>query len=60
MATNVFVYWSDGLGGAGHFTVVVGERERAICQRKLPAGPGHLTNFFKCPEFTREDARGWN
>ena len=62
MATNVFVYWSDGLG-AGHLTVIVGTGAGHL-PTKIVRMAGHLTKFFKCPGFAREfargDARGWN
>ena len=37
MATNIFVYWSDGLG---HMTIIVGTGVQGICQQKMPARPG--------------------
>ena len=62
MATNVFVYWSDGLG-AGHLTVIVGTGAGYL-PTKIARMAGHLTKFFECPGFAREfargDARGWN
>ena len=50
MATNIFIYWSDGLGGqafdhhnrnggGGHLPTEIDHRA------------GHLSNFFKCPGY---------
>ena len=44
MATNTFVYWSDGLGGRA-FDHHSRNGERGICQQILPAGPGIWTMF---------------
>ena len=62
VASNIFVYWLDGLG-AGYLTIVVGMGGQGICQQKLPAGPGIWQIFqvlWVCPEVCRGDARGWN
>ena len=54
MATNIFVYRSDGLaggGGGGHLAIIVGTGEgRAFDQ------------FFQMPGVCpgKGDARGWN
>ena len=46
MATNNFVYWSDGLEGRT-FDHHRRNGGRGICQQKLPAGPGIWTIFSK-------------
>ena len=45
MATNNFVYWSDGLEGRA-FDHHRRNGGRGICQEKLPAGPGIWTIFL--------------
>ena len=37
MATNIFVYWSDGLG-PGHLTVIVGTGGGAFANESYPQG----------------------
>ena len=46
MATNIFVYWSAGLGGRafGHPNRNGG---RGICQQILPVGPSIFQFFFQ-------------
>ena len=51
MATNIFVYWSDGLAGRA-FDHHSRNGGWGICQQKLPA----FDHFFEWPG----DARGWN
>ena len=60
MATNIFVYWSDGLGG-GHLTIIVGTGAGAFAmQQKLPAEPGICPIFSNAWGLPGGDARGWN
>ena len=49
MATNTFVYWSDGLGARAfdHHS-----------RNRGPAGPDICPFFFKCPGFAQEFAGG--
>ena len=49
MATNIFVFWSDGLGGGGRRAFDHHNRNggRGICQQKLPAGPSIFQFFFQ-------------
>ena len=51
MATNSFVYWSDGLGGRA-FDHHSRNGGHGICQQKMPATPG-ISPFFQmlgvCP-----------
>ena len=59
MATNIFVYWSDGLGDQA-FDHHSRNEGRGNCQQKLPAGPGICPIFSNAQGLPREDARGWN
>ena len=53
MATNIFVYWSDGLGG-GAFDHHSRNGGRGICHAtKIACRAGHLSSFFKRLGFAR-------
>ena len=50
MATNIFVYWSEGLRGGRHLTVIV---ETGGGATKVAHRAGHLINFFQSRWFAR-------
>ena len=60
MATNNFVYWSDGLG-AGHLVIMVGTRGGAFAIENCPQGRS-FEHFFQMPGGLPGggDARGWD
>ena len=53
MATNIFVYWSDGLGDQA-FDHHSRNEGRGNCQQKLPAGPGICPIFSNAQGLPRE------
>ena len=57
MATNNFVYWSDGLEGRA-FDHHRRNGGRGICQQKFPAGLDIWKKIVKCPKYARGFARG--
>ena len=63
MATYIFVYWSDGLGGRA-FDRHSRNRGAGDLLTKVARRDKYLTNFIKCPVFApgfaRGDDRGWN
>ena len=49
MATNIFVYWSDGLGrGGGHFSVIVGTGGGTFANESCPQCRA-FDQFFPMP-----------
>ena len=56
MATNIFVYWSDGLGSRA-FDRHSRKRGGAFANENCPHGRA-LDHFFKCLGFARRFARG--
>ena len=51
MQTNIFVYWSDGLG-SWHLTIILG-MGAALFPTQTACWAGHLTNVFKFPRIAR-------
>ena len=59
MATNNFVYWSDGLE-AEHLTTTEGTGGGAFANKNCPQGRA-FEQFFQMPGgLPGGDARGWN
>ena len=58
MATYIFVYWSDGLGGRAFDSHSRNRGGGGHLLTKVACRDKYLTNFIKCPVFAPGFARG--
>ena len=48
MATKIFVYWPDRLGGGGHLTIIVGTGDEVFTNKNCQLGRP-FDQIFKIP-----------